>query len=113
MNANFDFFPHIHQDIAANILQNAVSIDLEALKLGDWSEMKSDSAISRWAFSGVAAHATRKLPQSEIDSKTQAKISYVNDWSCASFYCFYFYPPICIFFFVLKIDLYSQLIYLF
>ena len=59
-----------------------MSIDLEALKLGDWSEMKSDAAIARWVFSGVAAHATTKLPgRGQTDSKTKAKIVYVNDWS--------------------------------
>ena len=70
------------EDTAAKILQNAVSVDLEALKLGDWSEMKSDAAIARWVFSGVAAHATTKLPgRGETDSKTKAKILYLSDWS--------------------------------
>lgn len=69
------------EEIAKEILLNAVNIDLEPLKLVTWVEMKSDDAIRRWAFAGLTAHATKKLSNPEIDPTTGKTIAYVNDWS--------------------------------
>jgi len=69
------------EESATKILQNAVSLDLAPLKMVDWTEMKSEFAIERWCFSGIAAHATKKLNAIYIDPMTHKHILYQNDWS--------------------------------
>ena len=50
--------------------------DTQSLELWPWTEMSSDDAMSRFCFSGIAAHHTRR-----VESRADEGITYVTDFS--------------------------------
>ena len=50
--------------------------DTQSLELWPWTEMSSDDAMSRFCFSGIAAHHTRR-----VESRADEGIMYVTDFS--------------------------------
>jgi len=70
----------VHVDFASaaeahQLFELAARPELKVLELTPWQEMRSDKAISRFAFAGLAAHRTQRIG----DGK--GKVAYKNDWT--------------------------------
>lgn len=69
-------------DEARDVFRIAAQEDLRPLELTSWEEMRSDEAISRFAFAGLAAHRMqRTAPTSWYNVLSEDyNVAYKNDW---------------------------------